>query len=37
MQIDHTKKGVVVVLKIHPIPDRSQPVTQVESAGGLNA
>jgi hypothetical protein len=37
MEIDHTKKSVMVALKIYPIADRPQPVAKMESTGGLNA
>jgi hypothetical protein len=37
MQIHHTKKSVMVVLQIHPIANRPQPVAQMQSACGLNA
>ena len=36
MQVHDTEKGVVAVLQVDPIADRSQPVPQVQRTRGLN-
>ena len=36
MQVHHTKKGVVAVLKVHPVADGAEPVAQMQRSGGLN-
>ena len=36
MQINHANECVVAVLKIHPVADRSKPITEVQSAGRLH-
>ena len=37
MEIDDTKKGVVIMLKLHPVADGAQPIAQMECTGGLDA
>ena len=37
MQIDDTDKRVVGVLKINPVADGTQPIAQMQGAGGLHA
>jgi len=37
VQIHDTEEGVVGVLEVHPVADGTQPVAQMEGAGGLDA
>ena len=37
MQIHHTEKGVVLVLQLHPVADRPQPIAQMKRTRWLDS
>ena len=36
VQVHHAEEGLVAVLEVHPVADGTEPVAQMQSAGGLH-